>query len=272
MKSNYIESLNEEEKFALLFGILAGDGCLSKHINKKDRAFHFISITGNYYDDKPFFKTVVVPLINSLRKTKKETPVRERSNYGKIEINFCDKELFNKMNKLGFPIGKKGQQLIIPQTFYEKELVKYVVQGFFATDGSLVLTKNPNKFYPRIEGTGISKNLISQVCDYLKEVGMIGYFYKAKRNKIDDKWGIRQQQYRFQFNGKSNLLLFNELVGFINPKHKQKFLDFIEYDREYNNLMKGVPTSNQKYLRPSLNESFKNKMATLGVEPRTPSS
>ena len=234
---------------ALLYGIMLGDGCLCKHVNKKGKEFYFISISGNYYDDKPFYNSVVVPLVNLLRRTGKETPVRKRLDYGKIEINFSDKLLFNNLKEVGFPVGKKGNKLRIPKIFYDKELLRYVVQGFFATDGSLVLTKNPNKFYPRIEGAGISRNLISQICDYLKKVEMKGYFYKAKRNKIDDKWGIRQQQYRFQFNGKSNLLLFNELVGFVNPKHIDKFSNFLRYSEEYDSRMKGIPTKKQKLFR-----------------------
>ena len=87
--------LNEDEKFSLLFGIMAGDGCLSRHINKKGKVYYFISITGNYYDDKPFYDSIVIPLINSLRENKKPIRFRDRQNYGKIEINFADKVLFN---------------------------------------------------------------------------------------------------------------------------------------------------------------------------------
>lgn len=236
-------------EIALLYGIMLGDGCLCKHINKKGKTFYFISISGNYYDDKPFYNSIVVPLVNSLRADKKFINFKERKNYGKIEINFSDKLLFNQLKDIGFPVGKKGNKLKIPKIFYDKELIKYIVQGFFATDGSLVLTKNPNKFYPRIEGTGISKNLISQVCDYLNQIGMAGHFYKAKRNKIEDKWGKHQQPYRFQFNGKKNLLLFDELIAFINPKQIDKSSNFLSYSEEYDLLMKGVPTKKQKLFR-----------------------
>ncbi len=90
---------------------------------------------------------------------------------------------------------------------------------------------------------------------------MEGSFYEAKRNKPYDRGGIRQQQYRFQFNGKRNLLLFNELIGFVNPKHQLKFDRFIIYDKIY------LPK-----LRDTLNQRFMENMAALGVEPRTSSS
>ncbi len=143
-----VNSLTDDERFALLFGILAGDGCLCKHINKKGRTHYFLSISGNYYDDKPFYNLVVVPLINSLRGDKKPIKFKNRKDQGKIEINFSDKVLFTKLRDFEFPVGKKGQNLIVPQIFEDKGLLKYILQGFFATDGSLVLTQNPNKFYP----------------------------------------------------------------------------------------------------------------------------
>ena len=53
--------LNEEQKWALLFGIMAGDGCLSHFVSGQKGEHFIISITGNYYDDKPFFREIVMP-------------------------------------------------------------------------------------------------------------------------------------------------------------------------------------------------------------------
>ena len=240
--------MNYEEKFALLFGIMAGDGCLSRFVSKRGSRSYIISISGHYYDDRAFFESIVCPLVDLLRRENKKTPIKNRLTQGKIELNFCDKKLFFELNKLGFPIGKKGPNLEIPKHFYGSNLMKYIIQGFLATDGSLVLTKNPNKFYPRIEGTSISEKLINQIVDYLNKIGMKGSSYKAKRN-INNSWEKRYQLFRFQFNGKKNLLLFKELIGFINPKHNKKFLNFIKYDKRYDVLMKGVPTQKQRFIR-----------------------
>jgi len=222
-----IKNLNYEEKFALLYGIMLGDGCLSLVKGKKK----FISITCSLDDDLPFFQEVVSFLLKNFRD--KNTNIKIRKNYGAIEFNFIDAKLFDLISSKGFPIGKKGSNLFIPEMFYKDNLLKNIVQGFFATDGSLVLTKNPNKFYPRIEGNGISKRLISQISDYLKKTGMKGNFYDAKRKKVYFDKHLHQKQYRFQFNGKKNLLLFNEKIGFVNPKQAIKFNNFLRYDEEY---------------------------------------
>ncbi len=264
-----INDLNDEEKFALLFGILSGDGCISCYHNKRGSKCFCISITGDYYSDQEFFISIVVPLISYIRK--KEVNFRKRPNYGKIEINFTDKNLFHILKNNGFPVGKKGQKLIIPESFFERGLLKYIVQGFFATDGSIVLTKNPNKFYPRIESVVIHKVFLKQVYDYLVSIGLKGAYYKSK-SKPDSRWKSPQEKYRFQFNGKNNLFLFNGLIGFINPKHKQKFLNFIEYNKNYNFAMKGIAPRKQKDIREKVNLGFKDKMAALRVELRTSSS
>ena len=140
-----LNSMNEDEKFALLFGIMLGDGCLSHYSCNDGRERSAIVITGNYYNDKPFYNEVLIPLLTPLRG--KQVKIKDRSYTGAIEINFGDKILFAKIKSLGFPIGKKGTDILIPKIFYEKDLLKYIVQGFFATDGSLVLTKNPNKLF-----------------------------------------------------------------------------------------------------------------------------
>lgn len=174
MESNYIESLNDEEKFALLFGILSGDGCLSLVNGKKK----FITITGSLDDDALFFNEIVSPLLRKFRG--KDTNIKFRKDCRAIEFNFTDVKLFDLISSKGFPIGKKGQKLIIPQFFYDRELVKYIVQGFFATDGSLVLTKNPNKFYPRVEARVIHKNFLKQIYNYLISLGLNGAYYNCK--------------------------------------------------------------------------------------------
>lgn len=256
-----MNSLNQDKRFALLFGILSGDGCLSAYTScKKD--YYAIVITGNSLDDKPFYEQVVIPLINSLREgNRKSVKIKKRLDCNAIEIAFTDKILFNKLKDHGFPVGKKGQQLIISQTFYDKGLIKYIVQGFFATDGSLVLTKNPNKFYPRVEARVIHKNFLKQIYDYLISLGLNGAYYLCEA-RLDSKWNA-QEQCRFQFNGKENLILFNDYVGFVNPKQSNRFSKFLQYDQEYNHALKKFTSKRMQFIRNKINFKFLNKV-TLG--------
>lgn len=88
-----------DEEAAVLYGVLVGDGCLSR--GKKG---FFISITGHIQDDIAFFDKIQ-PLISKSRS--KPTKYYFRTTQGKIEYNFSDKFLFLAIKTLGFPIGKK---------------------------------------------------------------------------------------------------------------------------------------------------------------------
>ena len=261
-----INSLNEKQKIALLYGIIAGDGCLSKYKIRRRSLCHALTLTGSLDDDLPFFTEVVHPLLIHFRG--KDTNIKFRKDCRAIEFNFTDRKLFDLLHSYGFPIGKKGQKLIIPEVFYKENLIKYIAQGFMATDGSLVLTKNPNKFYPRVESVVIHKDFLKQIYDYLTSIGLRGAYYLAK-SKHNPKWLFPQEKYRFQFNGKDNLLLFGELVGFVNPKHKRKYEKFLEYNKNYNQAIKNISLANQIIVRTQINSEFVKIMAAPGVEPGT---
>lgn len=256
--------MNVKENFALLYGVMLGDGCLSIYKTKEGRERFVICITGDYYTDKEFYNNVLSPLLKSLGR--RSVTVKERPKNGTLEINFPDKELLEKIRNLGFPIGKKGNSLSIPKIFFDNDLVGFVIKGFFSTDGSLVLTKNPNKFYPRLETHGISRKLINQADKYLISIGLKSKFYKCKRNKKDFRWKTAQPQYRFQINGHENLLCFEKLIGFLNPKHESKFRDFLKYSREYDGAIKRFPTQKQRPVRNKINKKFIERMATPRVE------
>lgn len=252
------------EEFALFYGILLGDGSIGKYGYKKYKnKFNYnINITCNALDDWPFTNKVILPILKEI--TGKEIFPRKDIDRNSIRINFSNKPLFYFLKGIGFPVGKKGQNLIIPSIFYEKNLIKYIIQGFFATDGCICLTKNPNKYYPRIESQTIHKKMILQIKDYLEFLGMKGKFYDCK-SKPSLHFKNVQARYKFQFNGKENLLLFEKHIGFVNPKHKDRFSNFLKYSETYDQLIAGVPSCEQKYYRLE-------NMTPRGFEPRTTSS
>mgnify|MGYP001611838853 CR=1 FL=1 len=177
-----VRKLTEDKKFALLYGILLGDGCLSYSFSQ-NKPHYFIVVTGNLYSDKPFFEKIVLPVFTYFRK--KQIAVKERKRYEALEINFCDKYLFNKIHHAGFRIGIKGPNITLPKKLNNKKLLKHIVQGFFATDGCLSITKNNNYFYPRIVIKTIHKKLMKTLYKYLLSIGLEGSFLSAK--KIEDQ-------------------------------------------------------------------------------------
>lgn len=200
-----------DKKLALFYGALLGDGCISRSCKK-----WFVVMTCSFYDDKEFFDNVIIPIARQLRG--KDVIYREREEYGKLEMNFSDKNLFNKLNSIGFPIGKK-LDISIPQIFFDCNLEKYVIAGVFATDGCLAIVNNNGTSYPRIEIHIDSLKLLNQIKRYLIENGLKGNVYR-----IDGKCGV---SYRLEFPGKRNLLQFESKIGFVNPKQLQRFENYI---------------------------------------------
>ena len=195
---------------ALLYGVMLGDGCLSR--GKK--AF-FISICGHMKDDVNFFEKIE-GIITKIRG--KETKYRFRKNQGKIEYNFSDKKLFSTFKDLGFPVGKKGPELKIPSRLPDRLLI-YAIRGYFATDGSVVLANNNGTLYPRLEIKSISKVLVCQVQSFLEKYEIPAKIYLTK---VADGQDI----YRLQVNGYVNGLKFHDCIGFYNPKHETRFLEY----------------------------------------------
>lgn len=209
--------MNKEfkNKLALVYGILLGDGCLSF---VKDK-YYFISIVGNIDEDIKFFKTVLTPYLEY--RTHKKIKIKKRPKQRKIEINFTDKRLFLLLREIGFPIGKKGTRLKMTDFFNDNQK-RYVMQGYFSSDGSLVIANNNGTLYPRIEFSSISKLLLTQVFGYLKDKRMKGNIYVSHRY-TNKNWNTL---YRLQFNGKANLNLFINKIGLVNPKHIQKLKEY----------------------------------------------
>ncbi len=210
--------LKLNRNFALLYGIMLGDGCLSLVYGKKK----FIVIAGSMQDDVPFFEDIIKPIIKNL--IGKDIPIRFRESNNVIYLHFIKNNLFDFIASFGYPLGKKGNKLFIPKIFYDKKLVKYIIRGFFATDGSLVLTDNNGTLYPRVEANGIAKDLIEEISIFLNSKGINCKFYKAKRLKFDafGRSFMHQDQYRLQMNGKKNLRKFEKIIGFVNPKQIER--------------------------------------------------
>lgn len=201
---------------ALVYGVLLGDGCLSK----VEPNYYFVDVCCNIHDDIPFLKKIK-PIFEKIRKN--NINIKLRPSHGAANIVICHKKTFLFFKSLGFPVGVKGTTLKISNHF-DKNLWKYIIKGYFACDGCLVLTNNNGTLYLRIEFSGISKIILQQVLDYLRELGMNGNIYVSHRYPEGSQ---RNTAYRIQFNGEKNLYLFRNKIGFVNPKHEGK-LKFYE--------------------------------------------
>jgi hypothetical protein len=206
------------EKEALFLGTMLGDGymCIS---NTKQGPKYFIGICGHIEEDRAFLLDIIRPIFFNL--SKKLPRIEEQPSESVLRLVIQSKNLLFSLNKeWELPIGKSRTRKIKDEFTNSPSIMKNIIAGFFATDGSLVITNNNGTMYPRIEFQNISEEILHQIKNFLSTLGLNGGLYKMNRKNPD------RIVYRLQYNGKQNLLKFEKEIGFINPKHKLKFEEF----------------------------------------------
>lgn len=169
---------------------------------------HEITITGNLQNETEFYYSTVIPLFRKFISPK--IYVKKRPKGGRIDVHALSKEFVKYAHsEWNFPIGKK-KNIKIPEKFLESwDLTKNVISGIFATDGSVIFSKQHRDipYYPRIEITNSSQPLLNQLLQLYHSRD-----YKACQwcNKVS-------------VNGFESSKLFRKEVGFLNPKHTHKF-------------------------------------------------
>jgi intein/homing endonuclease len=200
--------LNKE--LAEFYGILLGDGCISKFYSQ-NRNKEIIRIDGHGTDDIEYYK-YLQELIEKI--TNRRISVKRRNKKNAIFITFSNKEFSKFLNsKLNFPYGKK-KGMVISDILLRKDLINKVLRGLFDTDGSIYFTKNnwkrKRRTYPIIEISSHNDNLIDQLLKILKGLG-----FKPILSHYKDS---------IKLHGKKQVIKWMEEIGSNNPYKKSKYL------------------------------------------------
>lgn len=176
------------KEFCELYGVLVGDGCLSRY-KSQGRIHRVIRIDGNLKTDEQYY----LYLRNLIRKVlNKEVTIKRRPSYSSIYFMFHDIIFFTYLHdSFGFPIGKKGE-IQFPDSIIKNEvLVKEALRGMFDTDGCIYFTKNDwngKRNYPIIEIVTYSKALINQLKNILTSLGFtVKIGHRGNSVKINGK-------------------------------------------------------------------------------------
>lgn len=198
---------------SMLYGAMLGDGNVANYGGQ-----YRITITGHSIDDKDFLISRIKPILEKL--FKKSIHINFRKDCLAIDLVIYSKEVFKYVVKeWNYPVGRK-KDIFIPENLVQDEKVmRNIISGFFATDGSMVITNNNGTFYPRVEFGNKSTAILVQIRNFLSQFGINGGLYISHKHSTGNV-------YRLQYNGKGNTLKFWEIIGFINPKHKRKFEEF----------------------------------------------
>ena len=194
------------KELAELVGMIFRDGCLSSYKKK-----YMIYICGHKQDDKEYHEITTKKLF--LHLFGKEVSIQERKMENTLFIRFSDKKIFYMLNSVGIPIGKKYDNLRVPDWIVSNpDLSVCFVRGLADTDGSVVFSKQHRniRYYPRIEITSKSRSFLEEVLSILVSNGFYGSLSK------------KGPYYRLEIPGFKNLDMWLKLIGFSNPKHIRK--------------------------------------------------
>ena len=196
------------KELAEFVGIMLGDGYIN--FPKQPR----IKITFNSIVDKEYL-VFVKNLLSDLFQVKILEEQRKTENAADLFI-FNRNAIRTIVNEVQLIPSPKWNRAIIPSWIFEHKLERFVLRGYFDTDGCVVITNNNGLRYPRLEMKVSPSPMQEQFISILQ--------------KYDFKFGahnIGKGKVRIQLNGKKELKKWNELIGFSNPKHQMKCNSFL---------------------------------------------
>lgn len=205
---------NINKNFYEFYGIMLGDGCISKFKKKGNNSFTYtIHISGHKLLDYSYHKDYIKPLIKNVF-DKNCYIYRYRKN-NSMYLRVISKEIALKLHDYGFPFGKKGQKIKLTDELYNLgwEKKKNIIKGVFDTDGCISAKKHEKFKYPYIIISLSSVKLLKQIHKILRERG---YPFD-----IRDRKGIRASEIRMR--GNKNLIKWMNDVGSNNPRHIIKY-------------------------------------------------
>lgn len=202
LKRRNVKIPKHSQELAELFGILIGDGGISKYQ---------VNITLNGETDK-LYSEFVINLFNKLFEI---TPkIYKVKNSKAINISISRSNLASFLVKQGLKLGHKiNQGLCIPNWIMKSRKYKIpCLRGMIDTDGSIVheihKSKDKKYQYPRLNFTSASPILIKQTFTILSELN-----FKPK---------IRRGGRSVQLENLEEICDYFLIVGSSNPKHLER--------------------------------------------------
>jgi len=210
--------LNTTKEVAELVGIILGDGSIQVYESKKHSKSYRLKITLDNREKN--YQDYICNLLESVFNKK---PIRKkRKSENTLDIFLFEKCVVLDLLDLGLKKSPKRNNAVIPQQFTTKSMAKFVLRGLFDTDGSLVLTKNGNKLYPRLEIKTSPSPMNNQIKELLELFDFKFGEYKIENGNI-----------RFQMNGHKQLEKWLKEIGFSNSRHIDK-LQLLSYSNASN--------------------------------------
>ncbi|MFT4250742.1 MAG: LAGLIDADG family homing endonuclease [Candidatus Woesearchaeota archaeon] len=158
------------------------------------------------------YDTHIKTLLESISEVRFHFGPRSGGTYG---ARSCSQEFIQILLDAGYTPGCKTYTVRVPKKIREEntKLQAAFLRGLFATDGCVRLAKingSPTATYPRISLTSASKQLIIDAHKVLSRLTIRAVTSQKKAH------------YRIDINGEEQLRLFEQEIGILQPKHRER--------------------------------------------------
>ena len=193
-------------KLAEFIGILLGDGSISIKEYRVQITLHKNEINYAIYISR-----LIIKLFNIKPK------IRFRKNENALDIRIFSKQFVDfLLNEIGLVPAPKWNRAVIPDYYIGSRLDKYILRGYFDTDGSIVITNNNGTIYPRLEMKVCPSPMKNSLIKILK-----------RRNFRFGAYNIENNRTRIQMNGYSQLFKWIKEIGIKNTNQLNKIKKLI---------------------------------------------
>ena len=204
------------KELAYLIGVLAGDGNIQIRENKKT---YRIKCVGNPKDEVEFYNSIIKPIFKRIFNL--DITVKKHDSNTTYGFEIYSKSMVQFLTEIfELPKGKKYNKLKIPNIIKETRNVTSFIRGVADTDFCISYKKNGT--YPCIACSSNSKEFMKEIASELKKLGFKlyeAYDYKLIDSRCKKGYSLIN---RVELNGKKNLDLWMQNIGFSSPKHLMK--------------------------------------------------
>ena len=189
--------------FAEFIGILLGDGSIGVYGSQNRIKVSLNSIDELDYAD--YVKNKFIELFDV------KPLLRFKKTENCVEVIVFNQKLLKFLINLGMKTAPKQDNATIPSIFLSDNLVKYVLKGYFDSDGCVALTNNNGNLYPRLEMKICKSPLQMQFIEILRKISFRFGVYSIGNGAV-----------RIQLNGMKMLEKWLNEIGFSNYKNVER--------------------------------------------------